>query len=190
LTAVVGPNGGGKSNIIDAIAFTLMLRHISKKHKHLKELVYREEHERYLDNRREMWVQLNLAQGDKKLAVKRMINSQGRSEYFVNGLPMLVEDYVQKLASSDLNNLSLVNHFTIYQGKLEELFFNTSAAAGQSVEDSDKLVTMFEELSGSIDLKPQCLSLKQRLTACDDTIKTATEALQTLRLEKVKQRGL
>ena len=49
----------GKSNILDAIAFVLLLRHISKKHKHLKELIYREEQERYLDNKREMYVQLN-----------------------------------------------------------------------------------------------------------------------------------
>ena len=67
LTAVVGPNGGGKSlyfiniiigksNILDAIAFTLLLRHISKKHKHLKELIYREENEKYIDNKREMFV--------------------------------------------------------------------------------------------------------------------------------------
>jgi hypothetical protein len=46
----------GKSNILDAIAFTLLLRHISKKHKHLKELIYREEHEKYLENKREMFV--------------------------------------------------------------------------------------------------------------------------------------
>jgi chromosome segregation ATPase len=69
LTAVVGPNGGGKnivasltcvyigkSNILDAIAFILLLRHISKKHKHLKELIYREEQEKYLENKREMFV--------------------------------------------------------------------------------------------------------------------------------------
>lgn len=41
---------------MDAIAFTLLLRHISKKHKHLKELIYREEHEKYLENKREMFV--------------------------------------------------------------------------------------------------------------------------------------
>lgn len=124
-TAVVGPNGGGKSNIVDAIAFALLLRHISKKHKHLKELVYREEHERYLDNKREMFVQLNFKQGDRNLAVKRLINAAGRSEYMINGMPMLVEDYVQKLASPEFaGNLSIVNHFTIYQGRLEELFFN------------------------------------------------------------------
>lgn len=49
---------------------------------------------------------------------------------------------------------------------------------------------MFEELSGSIDLKPQCEQFKQRITTCDESIKQTTEALQQLRLEKVKQRGL
>ena len=55
----------GKSNILDAIAFVLLLRHISKKHKHLKELIYREEQEKYLENKREMFVQLNFTRGDE-----------------------------------------------------------------------------------------------------------------------------
>lgn len=107
LTAVVGPNGGGKSslfntsigksNILDAIAFVLLLRHISKKHKHLKELIYREEQEKYLENKREMFVQLNFTRGDdatSQIAIRRLINGQGKSEYFVNGMPMLMEDYI------------------------------------------------------------------------------------------------
>jgi chromosome segregation ATPase len=106
-----------------------MLRHISKKHKHLKELIYREEHERYLDNKREMSVQLNLllsphgSQQQKQVAVQRLINPQGKSEYFVNGLPMLLEDYLQKITGSfETGGLNLnVNNFCIYQGKLEEL---------------------------------------------------------------------
>jgi chromosome segregation ATPase len=49
----------GKSNILDAVAFALFLKHIAKKHKHFSELIYREEHENYKDNRREMFVQLN-----------------------------------------------------------------------------------------------------------------------------------
>lgn len=77
-TAVVGPNGGGKtlqltlnsslgkSNILDAIAFGLMLRHISKKHKHMRELIYREEHEKYIENKREMHVQLNFTQAGQQ----------------------------------------------------------------------------------------------------------------------------
>jgi hypothetical protein len=41
-----------------------------------------------------MYVQLNFKEGERNLGVKRLINGLGRSEYFINGLPMLVEDYV------------------------------------------------------------------------------------------------
>jgi len=110
----------GKSNILDAIAFVLLLRHISKKHKHLKELIYREEQEKYLDNKREMHVQLNFTQGEAQIAIRRMINQQGKSEYFVNGMPMLMEDYLHKLTADYGLNL---NNFCIYQGKLEDVLF-------------------------------------------------------------------
>jgi hypothetical protein len=49
---------------------------------------------------------------------------------------------------------------------------------------------MFEELSGSIALKPQSDDLKYKLTNCDESIKKDSETLQSLRLEKVKQKGL
>ena len=118
---------------MDAIAFTLLLRHISKKHKHLKELIYREEHERYLDNKREMFVQLNLTttppvgsqNQPKQIGIKRMINLQGKSEYFINGMPMLLDDYIQKISNDYQLN---INNFCVYQGKLEELFFSTPAS--------------------------------------------------------------
>jgi structural maintenance of chromosome 1 len=40
-TGVVGPNGGGKSNVVDAICFALLLPLIPNKVKHVRELVYR-----------------------------------------------------------------------------------------------------------------------------------------------------
>ena len=71
-TAVVGPNGGGKLvkvtykcnrevQHLGCHHFVLMLSHISKKHKHIKELIYREEQERYNENKREMSVTLNFS---------------------------------------------------------------------------------------------------------------------------------
>lgn len=121
--------------MLDAIAFALLLRHISKKHKHLKELIYREEHERYMDNKREMSVQLNLEAGERKATIRRTINLQGKAEYFINGLPMLMEDYIQKVTGE--YNLNL-NNFCVYQGKLEELFF--SPTSQQPEHGENKLV--------------------------------------------------
>ena len=161
-----------------------MLSHISKKHKHIKELIYREEQERYNDNKREMSVTLNF-KGDRPLAVMRLINAQGKSEYFINGMPTLLEDYIQKITGpTELGGYNLnINNFCVFQGKLEELFFNQA-------DDQSKLTQLFEELSSSIELKPECERLKNALDQCDEDIKHSSEALQRLKLEKVKQKGL
>ncbi len=161
-----------------------MLSHISKKHKHIKELIYREEQERYNENKREMSVTLNF-KGDRSLAVMRLINAQGKSEYFINGMPTLLEDYIQKITGpTELGGYNLnINNFCVFQGKLEELFFNQA-------DDQSKLTQLFEELSTSIELKPECERLKNALDQCDEDIKQSSEALQRLKLEKVKQKGL
>ena len=114
----------GKSNVLDALSFGLLLKHISKKHKHLSELIYREETENHRENRREMSVQLNfnaaLLNGQTQdITLKRMINKNGVQEYFFNGNPMIAEEYLSKINELHLN----INNFCAYQGKLEELCF-------------------------------------------------------------------
>lgn len=49
---------------------------------------------------------------------------------------------------------------------------------------------MFEEISGSINLKQQCDDFKGRIYRCDEEVKRDTESLGMLRMEKVKQKGL
>ena len=136
-----------------------------------------------------MFVQLNFTRGDdatQQIAIRRLINAQGKAEYFVNGMPMLLEDYIQKLTDNYGLNL---NNFCIFQGKLEDVLFIQQQHQGEGASES-KLVQMFEELSGSLVYKPQSEEFKQKLMVCEDQIKKDTESLQTLRLEKVKQKGL
>ena len=49
---------------------------------------------------------------------------------------------------------------------------------------------MFEELSGSSVLKPECDDYLLKISQCDEQMKHDSESLQALRLEKVKQKGL
>jgi chromosome segregation ATPase len=104
-------------------------------------------------------------------------------------MPMLLEDYLQKITSDYGLNL---NNFCIYQGKLEEVLFSQPVSIGDSFMQAqeNKLMQMFEELSGSIAFKPQTDDFKFKLANCDEAIKKESETLQSLRLEKVKQKGL
>eukprot|EP00347_Sterkiella_histriomuscorum_P000387 403376057 len=182
-TAIIGPNGSGKSNVLDALAFALLLKHISTKHKHLSELIYREEHENHRDNRREMSVMINFKatniqdQSTKDYSIKRMINRNGVQEYFFNGTPLIGEEYLAKINEMHLN----INNFCAYQGKLEQICFK---------QEGGHLVQMFEELSGSYQFKAKYDELKQNIAKCDEKIKQDSEILHTLRIEKVKLKGL
>lgn len=144
-----------------------------------------------MDNKRQMFVQLNFTAtttgGEvKELAIKRMINEQGKSEYFINAMPMLLEDFIHKITSDYQLNL---NNFCVYQGKLEELIF-PQTSEGDIPKSENRLVAIFEELSGSSIYRHECDNFKLQLQKCNDSIKKDSENLQQLRLEKIKQKGL
>lgn len=161
----------------------MLLKHISTKHKHLSELIYREEHENFRENRREMAVTLNFKgisvhdQSERTYSLKRMINRMGLQEYFLNDTPLIAEEYLSKINEMHLN----INNFCAYQGRLEHLCFK---------QEGNHLVQMFEELSGSSQHKLKFDELKSSIEKADVKIKANSEALHNLRIEKVKMKGL
>ncbi len=110
-SAIVGPNGGGKSNILDAVSFGLGYKQLSSKHKHMAELVYREEHENMKQNPREMSVKLNFSSPNESslssepvnFYLMRLIHPNGVHEYFYNEHPMIAEEYAMKIVELNLH---------------------------------------------------------------------------------------
>ena len=105
-----------------------------------------------------------------------MINEHGVCEYFFNSNPLIAEEYLLKINELHLN----LNNFCAYQGKLEELCYG----------DGNHLVRVIEELSSSVLLKPQHEEFRAKIQKCDEMVKNDSEALQALRMDKVKMKGL
>lgn len=160
-TGIIGPNGVGKSNIFDAIAFALNISLAPGKVRHARDLAHIPKRiAEHLDQQerenasQEFFVKLNLLKIDsqgkyEKLSLqrglKRKANADGEhsyyNEYIVNenfDRPLLFEEYKQLLLT--VYNLD-IQEFAIYQNQLESLCFGE--------QSSQKLTAMIEKLSGS-----------------------------------------
>jgi len=111
-----------------------------------------------------------------KLSIKRTLNATGISEYFINEMPFTSEEY---RAEIDRYGLDL-QHFLIYQGRLEDIGF----------KDGKQLSAIFEDLSGSVNMKEQYDAHQDRMKHLDDTIVNLTTEMQDLKMERVKLKGL
>ena len=91
VTSIVGPNGCGKSNIVDAIVWALGERGTkSLRVKDMGDVIFHGSNGKRPVNIAE--VTLELTDGDKDLVVKRRIYRDGMNEYSLNGNPVRLKD--------------------------------------------------------------------------------------------------
>lgn len=176
-TSVVGPNGSGKSNSMDAISFVLGIKSSHLRSSHLKDLVYRGrvmETSKPSEDAPEANGHANgdalddddsgrAGRGDPKTAWvmavyeddagdthrwKRSITNQGSSEYRINNRVVTAQEYNQALENENI--LIKARNFLVFQGDVE-------AIASQSSQDLTRLI---EQISGSLDFKPEYERLK------------------------------
>lgn len=57
-------------------------------------------------------------------------------------------------------------------------------------QDSNNLLQIFEELSGSLVHKQGHDDLKTQISKCEERLKEGTESLQEARMEKIKMKGI
>ena len=147
ITAIVGPNGCGKSNVIDAIRWVLgessakQLRggamsdvifagtqDKSAKSLASVELVF--EHTRGEDGKSGIHHALNLYQ---ELSVRRQINKEGKSDYFINGTKVRRRDVVDIFLGTGLGARS---YAVIEQGMIGRIIDANALQLREFIEEA------------------------------------------------------
>ena len=201
-TGIVGPNGVGKSNIFDAVAFALNLSLAPGKVRHTRELANRlnlvangDNDSKNQDSQDsfEFFVKLNFLKinsetnKQEKLSIQRGLKRQPETgsyfnEYIVNEdheRPLLYEEYKKLLDT--VYHLD-IQQFIVFQSQLDQLCFSQNS--------SQKLVQTFEKLSGSIQFKESFDTFKSKIHSLESDLKSLCENLKELRHEKIKIKGL
>jgi len=150
-TCVVGQNGVGKSNLLDAIAFVLCLSGAGRRRRagtgsrdeRLSDLAHQKAGDDPASASRVVSVELRHARGVcgsvdvLEKSFKRMLNPDGSLQFQVDGVDITEEQYLSQL--EEINILTEARNFFVFQGDVE-------AAAKRQGKD---LAKFFEQISGS-----------------------------------------
>ncbi|MDA8193812.1 MAG: AAA family ATPase [Thermaerobacter sp.] len=122
ITALVGPNGGGKSNIVDAIRWALGEQRIRDlRADRWEELLFNGSSGRSAAKMAEVTLTFDNQDGEmpdwpEALMVTRRYYRSGQSEYLINGRPSRLKDVTDLFLDSGLGRF---NYAVIGQGKVE-----------------------------------------------------------------------
>ena len=163
VTAVIGPNGCGKSNVVDAIRWVMgeqkthllrsesMVDVIFSGSKNRKPLNYAE-------------VQLTIHNRSGKLGVAytdvqvgRRLYRDGSSEYLLNEVPVRLKDIQNLFVDTGMSN----NAYSVIELKMVEEILN---------EDKSQRKLLFEEAAGINKYKSQRRSAKRKLDATQEDL--------------------
>lgn len=174
-TSIIGPNGGGKSNVMDAVSFVLGIRSADLRASNLKELIYRKENEKISENIRDAYVKLYFMNAEEnRLVFKRSIAANGSGDYFINKNKETSEVYQEVL--QDLNILVKAKNFLIFQGQVDSL----------AMKSGRELTLLFEKISGSEDFKQKYEQTKTDVEVCEENLKSVNARINLLTADKKK----
>ena len=140
VTCIVGPNGCGKSNIVDAITWVLGERGTkSLRVKEMGEVIFHGSTARKQVNMAE--VAMGLANGEKEYAIKRRIYRDGTNEYYLNGETVRLKDVQDFLLGA---GVGLHSYAIIEQGNIEYFAQMKPHDRRVAVEETSG-ITRFEE---------------------------------------------
>ena len=171
MTAVVGPNGCGKSNIVDAIRWVLgeqsakALRGAS-----MQDVIFEGTDTRkalptseviltFTDCEKELGTAFN------EVAVSRRVSRDGGSDYFINGKPARLKDIQRLFANTGVGRVS---YSFMLQGQIDQIL-STNASERR---------TIFEEAAGITLYKSQRKEALNKLALVDTNLARVTDVVE------------
>lgn len=140
VTAIVGPNGCGKSNIVDAIVWVLGERGTkSLRVKEMGDIIFHGSNTKKPVNMAE--VAIGLTNEEKEYAVKRRIYRDGTNEYYINGDLVRLKDIQDFFLGT---GVGLHSYAIIEQGNIE-YFTQMKPHERRVVVEETSGITRFEE---------------------------------------------
>lgn len=185
VTAIVGPNGCGKSNITDAVRWVLGEQNIrSLRGKQLTDIIFSGNHQEKPLNIAEVSLTLNnsekiLPVDWEEVNVKRRIYRSGETENFINGIPCKLKD-IQELFMN--TGLSKNTYSIVAQGEIDLILsakpserrclFEEAASISKYRYEKKKTLNKIEETNNNLDKIENIISeIKNQLLILEEEAK-------------------
>src|SRR5215212_1679241 len=191
LTAVVGPNGCGKSNICDALIWVLgenRATHI--RGETMEDVIFQGSARRRALSMGEVTLTLGTLNGDSdhpmaddgKIIINRRVFRDGESEFRLNGKRVRMKDISDILMDT---GLGIRNYSVMEQGKIDLILSNKPQDRRRLIEEAAG-ITKYKSKRRAAELKLE--ETQQNLLRIDDTLAEVTRNLNSLKRQAGKAR--
>ena len=191
MTAVVGPNGCGKSNICDALIWVLGENRASHiRGETMEDVIFQGSARRRALSMGEVTLTLGTSNGDSdhpmaddgKIVINRRVFRDGQSEFRLNGKRVRMKDISDILMDT---GLGIRNYSVMEQGKIDLILSNKPQDRRRLIEEAAG-ITKYKTKRRAAELKLE--ETQQNLLRIDDTLSEVTRNLNSLKRQASKAR--
>lgn len=169
-TAIIGPNGTGKSNLMDAISFVLGEKTSNLRVKKLSDLIHGAPVGKPASSRAS--VTAVYEEGDGSLMSFSRVIHGSSSEYLINARPVRTEEYVEALER--IGVLMKSKNFLVFQGQVESI----------AMKNAKERTIMFEEMSRSVELQKTYEAAKSEMQQAEEETQANYHRKRNIAAEK------
>jgi hypothetical protein len=174
ITALLGPNGCGKSNVIDAIKWTLgEASSKALRAEKMEDVIFNGTENRRQMNVAEVCLTIDNEKGllnfdSCEIAIKRRLYRSGESEYFINNQPVRLKDIKEMFWDTGVGKVA---YSVMEQGKIDQIL--------SSKPEERKY--LFEEAAGITKFKIKRLEAERRLEKTEQNMKMLAASMSEVK---------